>query len=303
MKSLIIYFSQTGHTRNIAERIHDGIREVTGQSELVCFSDVDINSLAGYDLVGFGCPVFYYQEPLNVRRFLNKLPEMKGRHWFLFCTHGSVLGKIFFTMSKILKKKGICVLGYHHTYADATLPFYPYPTLTTGHPDSKEYEQACAFGREMAGQMQQILRGNHFIMPEPAPVPEEWALEADKFSLEFLKKIMPRLRIDLNKCAHCYECQKQCPSRGIDIDAGPPRIQAPCIYCWRCAMICPEKAIEADWGPLVAIAPKAYARYRLALEKALAQGEFVWRIDPDSLKFDDPYYKQLQRGGSPIDGL
>ncbi|MBI4832040.1 MAG: flavodoxin domain-containing protein, partial [Candidatus Lindowbacteria bacterium] len=131
MKSLIICFSQTGNTRKIAEQIREGIAEVTGQCDMKNLAEVDKGSLPGYDLVGLGCPVFYYQEPFNVRAFIESLPQLKDRHWFVFCTHGSVIGNTFPSMSGQLQKKEILVIGYHDSYADGTLPFYPYPTLTT----------------------------------------------------------------------------------------------------------------------------------------------------------------------------
>ena len=84
MKTLIIYFSQTGNTRTVAERIRDGIAGVTGQCDLTDLADADAASLADYDLVGLGCPVFYYQEPFNVRDVMETVPELPGRHWFLF---------------------------------------------------------------------------------------------------------------------------------------------------------------------------------------------------------------------------
>jgi hypothetical protein len=43
------------------------------------------------------------------------------------------------------------------------------------------------------------------------------------------------------------------------------------------------------------MAPQNYARYREALDEAAAQGKFRWLIDPDSMNFDDPLYKQVKR--------
>ena len=295
MKTLIIYFSQTGFTRKAAEQIRDGIVEATGRCDLKPLSEVDVKSLADYDLVGLGCPVFYYKEPFNVRSFMEGLPELKGKHWFVFCTHGSVLGNTLVSMRDGLKRKGILVVGYHHTYSDGTLPFYPYPTLTTGHPDALEYEEARAFGKEVADRSRRIAGGETSLIPEPAPVSEKWKQGAGGFSLEFMEKVFPRMRINMEKCTHCQECVENCPVGGIDVEADPPRIQDPCIYCWYCAKICPSLAIEADWDEMVAIAPTNYAEYRKALDEAAARGEFRWLIDPDSLDFDDPLYKQRER--------
>lgn len=295
MKTLIIYFSQTGFTRKVAEQIRDGVAEVTGHCELKTLTDVNQESLADYDLVGLGCPVFYYNAPFNVRDFMQGLPELADKQWFVFCSHGSVMGNTLILMAEALMDKGIRVVGYHDTYADGTIPFYPYPTLTTGHPDELEYEEARAFGREVAKRSRRIAGGEEGLIPEPGMKNQEWTRQADTFSLDFLGQVMPRMSINEEKCVHCQECVENCPVDGIDPEADPPRIQDPCIYCFYCAKICPELAIEADWDSVVAIAPQNYARYREVLEEAEARGEFRWLMDPDSLDFDDVLYKQRQR--------
>jgi flavodoxin/ferredoxin len=299
MKTIIICFSQTGNTKKAAERIRAGVKGVTGQCDFVSLEDVDASSLASYDLVGLGCPTFYYQEPFNVRDFIEALPELKGKHWFVFCSHGSVIGNTFPSMVERLREKGIVVIGYHDTYADGTLPFYPYPTLTTGHPDKADLDEAGAFGNEIAGRSQRISEGDASLIPELAAVPEDWTQMANMLTPEALGHSMPALSIDMEKCTHCHACEDNCPVKGIDVEADPPRIQQPCIYCYRCANVCPTLAVEADWDTLVAMAPQNYARYREALDQAAARGEYRWLVDPDSMNFDDPLYMQRKR---EIDG-
>ena len=88
-------------------------------------AETDIDSLETYDMVGLGCPVFYYKEPFNVRDFIQSLPPLSGKKWFVFCTHGNIIGNIFPSMTEKLNKKGIQVIGYHNTYAGITVPFCP----------------------------------------------------------------------------------------------------------------------------------------------------------------------------------
>jgi flavodoxin/ferredoxin len=295
MKTLIIYFSQTSFTEKVAERIRDGVVDAGGSCRLTRLADVKKETLADYDLVGLGCPVFYYNAPFNVRDFMQGLPRLPDKQWFVFCSHGSVMGNTLIYMAEALMQKGIRVVGYHDTYADGTIPFYPYPTLTTGHPDEQEYEEARAFGREIVERSRRIAAGEQGLIPEPAEKNPEWTQQAGTFTLEFLKGVMPPMHIDEERCVHCQECVEACPVDGIDPEADPPRIQDPCIYCYYCAKICPEVAITADWDQVVPIAPQNYKRYREVLEEAAARGEFRWLMDPDSLDFDDPLYKQRER--------
>jgi len=296
MKTLIICFSQTGNTRKVADIIRDGIMETADSCEITDLNDVNKELLADYDLVGLGCPVFYYREPFNVGQFMKDLPELTGKQWFVFCSHGSVLGLTLLSMTEQLEQKGITVIGSHHTYADGTLPFYPYPTVTTGHPDERDLAEALDFGKAIARCSQAVSGGDTGCIEKPAPLTEAWVPdEAAMLSQEFMDQIMPRLSINPDTCTQCCECEEACPVNGIDATADPPKLQDPCIYCWNCAKICPTCSIETDWSLLVSMAPGNYARYIQALKDAEQRGEFRWAVDPDTMNYDDPLYKQRER--------
>lgn len=296
MKTLIIYFSQTGNTRKIAECIRDGIIDVTGQCDTKTMEDVDANLLLNYDLVGLGAPVFYYKEPFNVRDFIEALPDLNGQHWFVFCTHGNVIGNFFPSITQRLKKRRAVVIGFHNCYANITVPFYPKPSYTSGHPDAEDLEQSKAFGREIARLSPKITDKQSALIPEPGPVSsEEWIRDGNNLTEEVLGQVLPKLIMNSDTCIQCRECEENCPVQGIDIDAEPPRLQNPCIFCWRCVNICPTLSIEADWQPLVAMAPANYSRYKKELDKVSTRGEFRWLIDPKAVVFDDPLYEQRKR--------
>ncbi|MBT3311267.1 MAG: 4Fe-4S dicluster domain-containing protein [Desulfobacterales bacterium] len=296
MKTLIICFSQTGNTRKVAEYIRDGIKDEIEFCEITDLAGVDMKQLDQYDLVGLGCPVFYYKEPENVRSFIEELPDLNDKNWFLFCTHGSVMGVIFYTMKESLEKKGIRVIGYHDTYADGTLPFYPHPTLTTGHPDDQDLQEAQAFGKKVAQCGRAVSDGDTSCIEKPAPVPEEWVPgEAEMITNDFLLQVMPPLSINSETCVQCGDCQDACPVNGIDIESDPPKIQDPCICCFHCINVCPTCSIETDWAGYESLAPENYARYLQALKDAEARGEFRWLMDPETINFNDPYYKQRKR--------
>ena len=295
MQTCIITFSQTGNTRRVAEEIRQGMLSEAAACNLVELASTDSSELESYDLVGIGCPVFYYQEPLNVRDFITALPQMPGKKWFVFCTHGAIMGVTLQSMADALQRKGIEVIGYHDTYAGATLPFYPYPMLTAGHPDETDLEEARIFGRLTARRYRRQMEGNPPSTAAPPSVPREWRDSARQFTPEFLKRIFPALNINETRCSRCYECQDKCPVAGIDIDQAPPQIQHPCIYCWNCVNICPQAAIEADWDSQVRLAPKLLARYRYWLTVAATQGRFRWRIDPDKIDFENPLYRQRRQ--------
>lgn len=296
MKALIITFSLTGYTKKTGELIREGfIESGGGECELVDMADVDTGKLNEYDLVGIGCPVYYYQEPFHVRDFLKGLPDLNGQCWFVFCSHGSVMGVTLNSMAGILQEKGAVITGYYDIYADACAPFVPVPTYTTGHPDDSEYDDARKFGRGLAVTVPRIMNGEAGLIPQMEEVPEEWSNLAEMMTPEFVKSFVPQFEINKDKCVECGECEDKCPVRGIDVHADPPRVQKPCIYCCNCVMVCPELAIEADWSGMVRMNPAHYAHLREWLDRAEKEGKFRWLIDPDSIDFDDCMIYQRMR--------
>ena len=70
MKCVVIYYSQSGNTRKIAEAIHAGMRQSGEQCDIARLRDIDTPALAGYDLIGLGSPVMYHKELSNVTDFI-----------------------------------------------------------------------------------------------------------------------------------------------------------------------------------------------------------------------------------------
>ena len=208
--------------------------------------------------------------------------------WFVFCTHGSMRGFALEFMARDLEQKGARIIGYHDTYAHATAPFIPGPTLTTGHPDEIGYEEARQFGREIAARARKIADGEQIAVPKPEPMPEKYRLRAGFMTPLAIEMSLPKLEVDLLSCTLCMTCEKECPVGGIDIKAYPVRIQDPCIWCYRCVMVCPEVAIDAknsDWKWMRSQIPALYAEFRPLLEKDAARGKYRFITDPDSMDY------------------
>ena len=66
IKSIVIYYSQTGNTKKIAQAIHAGMSQLEEQCDIARLKDIDPRNLAGYDLIGLGSPVIHARELPNV---------------------------------------------------------------------------------------------------------------------------------------------------------------------------------------------------------------------------------------------
>lgn len=151
MKALVIYVSRTGKTRKIAECIFTGMAPDTALCELRPFIEVDTAALGDYDLVGLGAPDFDLKIPSRFRDFMESLPALHGRHWFIFCCHGNPTGRFFTTVTLRLAHKGARVIGYFNGCEDLTPAHFSENRYRFGFPETQDLACALRFGQKIVG--------------------------------------------------------------------------------------------------------------------------------------------------------
>jgi flavodoxin len=70
MKALIIYWSGTGNTKQVAETIHDTLKNGGVDSTLKRVEEAKDEDLYGYDLIFIGAPSHMWQPPAPVQEFI-----------------------------------------------------------------------------------------------------------------------------------------------------------------------------------------------------------------------------------------
>jgi len=159
MKSIIIYHSLSGNTKQIAEEIYSGMSQLSNDVTIKRMEEVDSDELSGYDLIGIGSFVQSFQEPVNVTNFINTMPDLTGKYAFTFCTHGTCACSYIARMVTSLREKGLTAIGWNDWYGGCFIPIAPKPYYTDGHPDEIDLEEAEAFGKEMIERYQKIISG------------------------------------------------------------------------------------------------------------------------------------------------
>ncbi len=285
MNVIIIYFSQTGNTIKIAEAIRDGIVSAGGGCDLQPIKEVNKSHLIHYDLIGIGCPTFYYREPRNVKQFIQALDPVESKHAFIFCTHGSVMGNTLYYTSEELSMKGYAVVGSFDSYGSSSLQFYPEVMHTHAHPDSIEYEQARKFGSTVCTMSERVREGEASLQPRFQLIDNTWWAEQSKvLTPRLLRNVSPKLAINPDTCTRCLECQEGCPVDAIHIEQDPPIIQdEACIFCWLCEKVCPAGAIEADWSAMAQASRGNLQKYVEELRLAERAGRFRPYVDYEKI--------------------
>ncbi|MFX0030446.1 MAG: EFR1 family ferrodoxin [Candidatus Hermodarchaeota archaeon] len=285
MKVLLIFFSQTGGTEEIARKIREGILNSENQCDLIEMKKAKNKPLNDYDLVGIGTPTFFYREPVNVKNFIQNMEKVQGKHCFLFCTHGSVIGNTYYYMAEELREKGYQVIGNFDSYSASSLQFYPEIMHTVNHPDDIEIREALNFGKNICDISLRIRNGETDLIPKFNLIEDTWwAKQSKNLTQEFLRRIFPKFEINEDKCTKCMTCQENCPTDAIDIEAEPPEIQKEsCIFCGYCEKACPEGAIETDWKFMRVGSKSNLTLYVQELKKAEEQGKFRPYVDYEKI--------------------
>ena len=269
MKSIVIYFSQTGNTEMVARAIHAGVTQVTGQCDLQEIRDANPLRLKDYELIGFGAPVIGGC-PKNVLQFVRHLRFVGGKHAFTFCTHGRAYEGFYPTLYPALADRGLTVIGSADWYGDCYLLHMPQPYLTAGHPDALDLEEAECFGREMAVRSMRIRVGETDLIPA-APPP--FVLPKPSPDFPRVPSFSGLLKFDKEKCLYpnCTLCMDHCPMQGMDLSLDPPILAKPCLDCEFCARLCPTGAL--DMTPWLEAMDEMTTRLAHMIPDGVAQAE------------------------------
>jgi flavodoxin/Fe-S-cluster-containing hydrogenase component 2 len=282
MRSIIIYFSLTGNTKKVAQAIHKGMSQPGKQCDIATVKEVDIRCLTDYDLIGLGSPIWGGAPP-NVRRLIEAMPPLQGKHTLVFCTHGAWPERFFPPVLKRLAKKGLIVIGIRDWYGSVNRPALPKPYLTDGHPDEIDLKEAEHFGKEMVELSRRISAGEQSIpsLPKMRMLP-----------LSKLPRPLPKLNSQECRYPKCRLCMDNCPVDAIDLSVSPPIFAKNCSICYFCEMICPEGAIEVDYDSRAkASLPRVKNIFVEVLEKAEAEGRFRRLVPLEDIDWHTPYYK------------
>lgn len=245
--ALVLWFSQTGFTGRYGRLIACILKDKGFDVEAHDIRGVKRESLAQADLIIMGSPVYHYDIPINVRNWLDSMPEIKGTPVAAYCSYGGPEGNQNNSLSRmvdLLHNKGGVPVGME-TFMN--IGAFPTPSwdgpgqLMHAHlPNSQTYDKVRAFvpavldrisrGETVSAQYRSSLRETLRILP----------------IVWMNKAIITKHAIDAGKCIKCRTCVRKCPVGAINpvsrtVDTGK------CIACFGCINNCPARAVKIEY--------------------------------------------------------
>ncbi|MFP4176950.1 MAG: flavodoxin family protein, partial [Candidatus Brocadiia bacterium] len=77
-KVLVAYYTRTGNTKKMAQRVAEGARDAGGEVDLKSVEDVDVDDLPDYDALIIGSPTYYGQMSWEVKKLFDDSVKYQG---------------------------------------------------------------------------------------------------------------------------------------------------------------------------------------------------------------------------------
>lgn len=248
MNVTLIYFSQTGNTRRIAEAMAEVFRGAGHTTRLVSLKKASPQDAVASDLLGIGTPCFSSQAPTPIKAFIQNLPALESKRAFVFATSGGAPGRVLFDLTRLLQDKGADVVGGFLARGEL---HHPAPCLQGRFPDRPNADDFTRARRFAAAVIEHVSAGRSGAVAGSRPDTFKprggfYDLVALISTDGFLRRMLPEPKLDRARCNQCQWCIHECPMHNITLQPYPI-LGDHCIRCYRCLAGCPRQAFEVDW--------------------------------------------------------
>jgi ferredoxin len=230
----IFYFTGTGNSLDLAQRLADGLGGA--EVERICGKPA---KGTGFNCIGIIYPVYMWHMPLMVEDFLKDLEIDKNTYVFAVADGGGSCGAALNETKKTLKSRAINLAsGFFVRMPGNYIPMYE------GYSPEKQKE-LFKKADEKIGKIVGAVKQRRLLQPEEPffPISRFITLVFKIFARPKLKT-SDKNYIVSDKCIKCGTCYKVCPADNIRLDSGKPVWQGRCEQCMACLQWCPVEAIN-----------------------------------------------------------
>jgi ferredoxin/flavodoxin len=263
-KALVLWYSQTGHTQRCGTVL---AKTLAQKGVMVSSSDIrdfKIEKMIDYDLLVLGSPVFYYDTPDYVKKFIKSLSDLKGIPVASYVTFGGPEGNqdnANYSILDLLSEKNGVPVARNSFRSISSFPLawsegkVEEKTWNARHlPDEDTFQSV----RDYAGFILEKIKENN---PELFVKKLTLRESATFFDLEWwTKKLVKNHSIIKENCVQCGACVEKCPVNAID--PGRPHVDtASCVLCFGCINTCEYQAVHMEYSKETVIGFKQFLEH------------------------------------------
>lgn len=243
---MILYFTGTGNSRWVAERLADATRDVAiALTDYIRRGTVP-QGLADADAVGVVFPIHSWYAPRLLADYLSRLQLPHGSYRYAVCTCGDDVGKGMERLAKRFPLDAAWSVAMPNTY----VPMFNLDEDALCRTKIMQARRAVALIAEAViarKRVWQVHEGGAAWLKTYVlnPLFVRFIIEAKGFSVD-------------EGCISCGVCGNACPVENIRLVDGRPVWGEACVHCMACLHACPQEVIQYKR------ATQKKGRYRLA---------------------------------------
>lgn len=237
---MICYFSATGNSRYVAERLAKALDD-----ELFSLNDAikqhkpgDWNSDKPYVIV---CPIYAWRIPRVVEEYLRTARLRGSRDVYFVVTCGQDAGAAASYVALLCQEKGLAFRGLTPiVMPDNYLVMFPVP-------DQSEIDQKVQAAGPQIDAAAARIRDRQAL--DAVPAGASGRLKSGPVNQMFYRFFVSSKGFyATDACTGCGKCQTLCPTNAIRMQNGRPVWGSGCTHCMACINRCPVRAIEYKKG-------------------------------------------------------
>lgn len=232
---LLYYFSGSGNTKLIAEKVKEKLMGKSFSVRLENMSEVKRVEIENCEYVGLLFPVAIQSTYPNVWQFINNLPHSDGQKIFMIDTLLSFSGGVVGPVKKVLVSKGYNCVGALELKMNSSMQ-------TKAIEETKRFVKNDKAIKKAEDFIEDLLKGNVFW--HRVPIVSDCMRSMSK-SNKIWEQTSQHKRINHNTCIGCKLCIHKCPVDAMSMKNDKVIFDDKlCVSCMSCVNICPTNAFK-----------------------------------------------------------
>lgn len=239
MKGILFYFSGTGNTKWVADRIKERFEFYGSTLKLSNIELNEDNNINDYEYLVIGMPIHAKSAPRIVSDFIKQLPRAEyAIKCIVYSTQNAKTGSAVDYIEKLLKVKGYNVIVKACILMPNNYRFISKKVKIEENTEELMNKAIC--------DVKQLVID--FINVDKTKITSSIIIQTlDRMASNvFYKSLstMSKSMTSSDECTKCGICLRNCPVGSITFENGHALFHSKCIICLRCIYICPVNAIK-----------------------------------------------------------
>lgn len=233
---MIVYFTGTGNSRWVAEKIS----LIIGDEVVNSFEYIKSQKKAEFHSEKpfvFVCPTYGWRIPRIFQGFIESTAFLGSKKAYFVMDCGGEIGNASPYIEKLCRAKGFEYMGVFEIVMPEN-----YIALF-GAPDREEAAKIISSAEPSVAECARLIASDKKFPPHKVGVADK--LKSGIVNDVFYKFVISDKKFVVgDKCVSCGKCAAVCPLNNIKLTSGKPEWLGSCTHCMACICSCPVRAIE-----------------------------------------------------------